>query len=746
MKTGILQTWNLVLIFNSLIMKTLFNKSILWSLAVAAFAVCGCNEVDIAEPQPGNNMEIQSATRITVGLQSTDPDTKLIYNEVSIGGRAALKTKWKEGDAIVANPSPNNGTDVYTFNLIDGIGTGTGVFECTVYPNGYSPDRYQTNAWTIYFPGSSIKEDADFLNFSYEGQVQTGNDNMDHLADFHTLRLTLYPTQTVFDNSFIDFSGDNFDQSSCMKFNLSGLPSGVKPTKITLSYFGDVTGSDVFHTYNTLNSYFGTVEPSYFRTNMLSMELAGFDETTSVTAYMMMSNGEVSLKAGATLKVTVDAANGKKYFCEKPVAADATIKGGTLNTITCTSWTEADNIDGFDNPSEGIVVLQEATAGNGTDIIIMGDGFAATDAHFGSGGDYAAIMRQAYEDFFSIEPYKTLKPYFNVYYINAVSKDDHDAVPYEDSYGNQNGATQGTAKTVFSTVFEEGSTSIDGDIGMVLLYAAQAIRSKGGKGGTPVTDEDEIYLRAYKSLSLVMVNVPCYAGTCALSWDEDTVNDFGNSYSVAYTAIGNNLTERRWTTIHEGGGHGFGKLADEYGGQWFSSFNTGLWIELDDIHSYGVSRNINEYYSVDSRWEVTGWPYTTTSSVYWSELLGSSYSYTTSEGLGLYEGADTYDELFCRPTENSVMRNQFGTNGQFFNAASRWAIWYRVMRLTGSTSAGQFKNSLDEFIAFDGTLNIEMNETVTKTSSLNNGDNSFRPTAPPVMIKGRWENGRFITY
>ncbi len=719
-------------------MKTLSHKIIIGFMALIVFAAVGCNEADIIESPESTGIQTLSPLRITVGLSSETPDTKLAHKEIAIDGRKVIKTKWTEGDAITANAFPSDKTNSYTFNLVEGAGTKTGVFECTVFPNGYRPENFTTNAWTLYYPGS-IKDEADFLSFSYEGQVQNGNDNMDHLADYHSFRLTMYPSETAFEDSFIDFSGNDVEKSGCMKFNLSGLPSGIIPTKITISY-----NSDVFHTYNTLYSYFGDKAPSQYRTHTLSLGLANFSETTSITAYMMLSNGEISVKKNGVFKVIVDAANGKRYFSEKTINADTIIKGGTYNSITCTSWDELDNIDGFNNPSEGVVVLQEATSGNGTDIIIMGDGFAATDDHFGASGDYAAIMRQAYEDFFSIEPYKTLKPYFNVYYINAVSKDDHDAVPYEDSYGNQNGATQGTAKTVFSTVFEEGSTSIEGDIGMVLQYAAQAIKAKGGKGGTPVADEDEIYLRAYKSLSLVMVNVPCYAGTCALSWDEDTVNDFGNSYSAAYTAIGNNLTERRWTTIHEGGGHGFGKLADEYGGQWFSSFNTGLWIELDDMHSYGVSRNVNEYYSADSGWEINGWPYTTSSSVYWSDLLSTSYSYTTDEGLGLYEGADTYEELFCRPTENSVMRNQFGTNGQFFNAASRWAIWYRVMRLTGSTSAGQFKNSLDEFIAFDRTLNIEMNETVTKTSSLNNGDNSFRPTAPPVMIKGRWENGRFV--
>ncbi len=730
--------------FKALIMKGLFNISTAGLIVMSALALSGCTELETSENRfnlVSQEQEPENSPQpavITVGLPGTDPDTKLAYEEITFNGRRALKTSWCEGDALTANALPGSKDAAYTFNLIGGQGTRTGVFECTHYKNGYAPTHFSTNSWTMYFPGS-IENDADYLTFSYAGQVQTGNGNMDHLKDFHTIRLSLYSESEsrVFDTGYIDFSGDGLDQSGCMKFNLSGLPAGIVPVKLTLTYISVTGTSDAFYTHNILRSYFGPVPPNGASTNSLSLGLAGFGETTSITAYMMLSNADMNVKAGGRFKVTVDTEDGTKYFCEKPINANVTLKGGTLNSITCTSWTEADKIDGFNNPEGGIFVLQEATAGTGTDIVIMGDGFSATDAHFGAGGDYHTIMTKAYEDFFSVEPYKTLKPYFNVYYINAVSKDDHDAVP--DAY---NGATQGSASTIFSTEFIKGSTIISGDTGMVLQYAAQAIRTKGGKDGSPVTDENEIYTRAHKGLSIVMINVACHAGTCNLSWSISTTNDFGNSYSVAFTALGNSPEQRRWTMIHEAGGHGFGKLADEYGGYIFTRFTTGIWNDLAKLHTYGVQRNVNEYYAEGSRWTLANYPYTTASSVYWSDLLGRDYDYTASEGLGLYEGGYTYNEMFCRPTENSIMRSQHSKNGQFFNAISRWAIWYRLMRLTGGTSASQFKDSLDEFIAFDNTLNITMSEPLTRSAAIQ--DAEIQPTAPPVMIPGRWENGRFV--
>ena len=108
------------------------------------------------------------------------------------------------------------------------------------------------------------------------------------------------------------------------------------------------------------------------------------------------------------------------------------------------------------------------------------------------------------------------------------------------------------------------------------------------------------------------------------------------------------------------------------------------------------------------------------------------------EGLGIYRGANTYDNLYCRPTKNSVMRSQFDTNGNFFNAISRWAIWYRVMKLTGTKSYKNFESSLNDFIEFDEGL------TIIKNAPEGRGVldlKELKPLAPPVLIKGEWING-----
>ena len=102
--------------------------------------------------------------------------------------------------------------------------------------------------------------------------------------------------------------------------------------------------------------------------------------------------------------------------------------------------------------------------------------------------------------------------------------------------------------------------------------------------------------------------------------------------------------------------------------------------------------------------------------------------------------------MFCRSTYNSVMNHQFDANGQSFNAISRWAIWYRIMKLAGATSAPDFKSSLNEFIAFDKTIQGwgGASAGAPVMGGENHVEQKLMPLAPPVVKRGEWINGRFV--
>lgn len=718
------------------------RMNVKWFMALLVGAVMfSCSDDVLMEAPEVLKEEAASVATLIAGLSEGEGNSSRLAYELQSDGR--IKMTWADGDKLAANALQGNSYYKYEFTLASGSGTNMGKFT-----SNYSIVTGNSYNWTIYYPGSKIEDEDDWYGVSYLNQKQTGNNNIGHLKDFHSLRL---PVGNVdFNDTYIDFSGDDVDESMCMKFNLNSFPSSI-PTKIELMYMNAQGNNEsCFHSYNYLDDEdFLWGYRNNETVSRMTLSLEDFNSTTSLTAYMMMSNYPIQVKQGGKFRVYLTT-TGKKYYCDVAINKDVTLEGGKLHSITCNKWTEASTIDGFDNPQTGVVVMHKATKGSkGADIIIMGDGYDKTQ--FAADGDYQNAMEAAFYDFFGVEPYTSLKDYFNVYYINAVSEEKHDA----DATTLSNGAIQGNAKTVFGTQFTANSTTISGNNDMVLEYAKQAIRAKGGKNGTAVTDEVEVNKRVNMALMMVMVNVRAHAGTCVSAITN--ASDYGSAWSVAYTALGKRDDGRKWTTVHEAGGHGFGKLADEYEQYSFTRFDVNSWVNLKNSHSWGYDRNVNEYWNpkrienVPIEWrnyDSNTWPQTNAGNVYWSELMSDSYAYKKTlevngkaEGLGVYEGAYTYDNFYCRPTGNSVMRDQFNNNGQFFNAISRWAIWYRVMKLTGADYS-DFKSSLNDFIKFDNELTIIKNQVVSRGVM---APQDYKPLPPPVMIKGEWINGSLVT-
>ncbi|MDO4801984.1 MAG: M64 family metallopeptidase, partial [Prevotellaceae bacterium] len=106
-----------------------------------------------------------------------------------------------------------------------------------------------------------------------------------------------------------------------------------------------------------------------------------------------------------------------------------------------------------DYSADGTVMeLQKAKKGNGIDIVLMGDAYSD---RLIADGTYDATMRKVMDVFFTQEPYKTFRDYFNVYDVRAVSKNE----VYETG-----------ASTALSTGFGEG-TLVYGNNNRCINYA-----------------------------------------------------------------------------------------------------------------------------------------------------------------------------------------------------------------------------------------------------------------------------------
>lgn len=326
--------------------------------------------------------------------------------------------------------------------------------------------------------------------------------------------------------------------------------------------------------------------------------------------------------------------------------------------------------------------LQTASEGNGINVVLMGDAFSDRQI---ADGTYEKVMQQAADAFFSEEPYASFRDMFNVYYVNAVSQNEG----YFDG-----------GETAFSCYFGEG-TRVGGKDGLCMQYAQAAFN---------FTDE-----QMQDVLIIVMMNSTRYAGTCWMYYNTGYTSDYGRGTSVAYFPIGTTYEDLATILHHEAGGHGFAKLNDEYAYEYMGMIPANeIRDEQNMRENYGWGKN-TDYISDPAR-------------VYWSKFIADSRY--ASENIGVYEGACTYWTGAYRPTENSIMNDNTGG----FNAPSREAIYYRIHKLAYGES---WTYDYEEFVNWD--LNQRARSRVSVVPQ-----KKYPPTAPPVVIKARWENGRFV--
>lgn len=281
-----------------------------------------------------------------------------------------------------------------------------------------------------------------------------------------------------------------------------------------------------------------------------------------------------------------------------------------------------------------VVILQEHTIGNGIKIVLMGDLFVDTDV---KNGMYENVMKEAMENFFSIEPYKSLRQYFDVISIKAVSK--HDWMSGE-------------------TAFETTTSSV---------YGVQENKDKCKEYAQCAIGENSID----NILVILALNlddaVP--GGHCTM---------YLNGFSIGlYTYNKNELAYTKDLILHEAGGHGFGFLHDEYA-------DLGI-ISVADI---GYIQQMYNNYGWFSNVDFTTEPL----QVKWKYFISDNRY--ANEGIGVFEGA-LFEKGIYRATENSIMRSY---NVRQYNAPSREAIYKRAMKLAYGNS---WVYDYEQFVEFD---------------------------------------------
>lgn len=289
---------------------------------------------------------------------------------------------------------------------------------------------------------------------------------------------------------------------------------------------------------------------------------------------------------------------------------------------------------GYEYGEDEWITLQKATKGNngGINIVLLGDGFNAKDI---ASGKYLKDIKQEVEYFFGIEPYKTYRDYFNVY----------TAIPLSTESGI------GTVNTIrynrFNTTFT-GGVGLKADYDEVFDYAL----------GAPTVNKGNLN----QTLIIMVPNSTDYGGICQM-WEDGSAIAFCPQSTYGYPL------DTRGVIQHEAGGHGFGKLGDEY--IYHNAFIDfcgcsccGHVLEFNAAKSLGWYDNL----------ELTGKMH----SVGWSHLI---FDDRYSDIVDIYEGGYMHNRGVFRSEPNSCMNNDI----PYYSTISRESIVKRIKAYAGET-------------------------------------------------------------
>ena len=343
-----------------------------------------------------------------------------------------------------------------------------------------------------------------------------------------------------------------------------------------------------------------------------------------------------------------------------------------LDTLFIYQEGASDGYQSSDYSQDGKVSqLNIASQGKGIPIVIMGDGFVDKEI---ADGSYSRTMNQAMEHLFSEEPIKSLREYFNVYQVNAVSKRN---------------SFDGTSSTVFGTVPDHQTMGIDVDASQVMKYVKK------------VEGIDSIH-----ALAVVIMNMNINKGVTYMMASKKNTD---YSYAIALCPVIDSLKSEmfRSVLVHEAVGHGFAKLADEYVRSTEGSATDDDIKELKERHEkYGWFLN------VDSEKDST--------KVLWTKFIYDAEF--SNEKIGTYEGGYTFFKGVYRPSEESMMRS----NDAPFNAPSRQVIYNKVMKMALDRTP-----TYQEFVEFDKAHKPTTWKYRDRTRQ--SGGDIWRP-APPRII------------
>ena len=287
-----------------------------------------------------------------------------------------------------------------------------------------------------------------------------------------------------------------------------------------------------------------------------------------------------------------------------------------------------------------VVTKQTHSMGAGIPLVFLGDCYDAADI---ASGSYLADTEEAIGYFFDIEPYKTYKDYFDVYVVFGKSEDSGVGsvnTIRESKFGTQYSLTGGALQNSGTEAF---------------AYARLA-------------DSD---MDLAKGLVVMVLNSSDYGGVTYM-WND------GSAIAICPKSSDPYPYDFRGLVQHEAGGHGFGKLADEY--IYVNSFIEACNCSYEHLNEFHAAKANGWYENLSETANRDDVP--------WSHLM---YHPDYANTVDIYEGGFFHTRGIFRSESNSCMNN----NIPYYSAISRQAIVERIMDYAGVPF------DLEEFYAND---------------------------------------------
>ena len=607
-----------------------------------------------SKQQAGRPEETSPVHTIRAGFAEADPGTR---SRLEFGETAA-RVLWSQGDAFKMYRMSDSGYTQATYTTTDD-GVACATFTTT-------KELGSDDAYTSIYPAASYG-------------VYKNNRNGDLMV-----RVPVPPTQKAVPGGLAEglnmaaaWASDRdadlqfSNLMSIVRFRLSGnLVSTLE--SVTFEAGKNVAGDATLY-YLDGELHFGF-------TNTYST--VTYSRSTSVTLTGPFTEGRDYCMAlvPATL-------NGFEMVFRDSQGRTLTKKSSKSLTLHRSRSVDFGTIELNGNWERGPVQYMKQTKGSMPNVIaVLADGFKASEQDL-----FEELGQQAVDYLFSVEPYRTYRDYFTVYLCPVESNESGAGVLDDD------GNIVTAVDNYFGSRWSENSYSnMTADVQTVQSYLTRHV---------PEIVSGEL---TYKDVPCVLlINDHRYGGIChmygsgwsyaqvpyqhaggSMRWafpKYQAVNPKDNSEGYRETTnaerdeMGRNVGDWRNTFLHEFGGHGYGRLTDEY---WNTSSEAGPGAVNGHARAVPYSLNVSGFYDAA--------PWKQDLLDHLDEWVGINPDYGR---IGRYQGGKS--SLFFR--WRSEMTSCMIDNRPYFNAWSRILIVRRILEKAGETF------DMDDFRAKDVT-------------------------------------------